>query len=272
MRSAPAGAAAAFRGEAVLIRSPRRPLRIAPQFCGPADRSNGGYFAGRLAELLDGDWQLTFRAPVPLETDLELRDVDGAVHVHAGGNLLAEAVPTTLELEPPQPPGWEEAAEATQRYIARQQHPFPRCFVCGTHRSPGDGLRIYAGPVEGRPLVASPWAPHAAFAAGDGPIGAEFVWAALDCPGCFASYLDRPPGPAVLGRIAGTVSGRPEPGERCVVYGWSLGHDGRKHHVGTAIVGDSGRLLGMARATWIDVPYGDAGTGTPAAGPRGPRP
>ena len=29
-------------------------------------------------------------------------------------------------------------------------HPFPTCFACGTDREPGDGLRIFPGPVAGR--------------------------------------------------------------------------------------------------------------------------
>jgi hypothetical protein len=32
------------------------------------------------------------------------------------------------------------------------------------------------------------------------------------------------------------VSQRVAAGERCVVIGWPIGRDGRKHHVGTALV------------------------------------
>ena len=39
-------------------------------------------------------------------------------------------------------------------------HPFPTCFGCGTGREPGDGLRIFPGPVRGRARCAATWTPH----------------------------------------------------------------------------------------------------------------
>jgi hypothetical protein len=98
-------------------------------------------------------------------------------------------------------------------------------------------------------LVAAPWIPDASMAADDGLIHAYAAWAALDCPGACADLLDRKHVPQVLGRIAGIVHRRPATGERCVVIGWPLGHDGRKHHVGTAIVDETGRACALARAT-----------------------
>jgi hypothetical protein len=77
------------------------------------------------------------------------------------------------------------------------------------------------------------------------------VWAALDCPGGYATGVLASRGVAVLGRLAAVVRRVPEPGERCVVLGWSLGADGRKHYAGTALyAGDE--VLGLARATWIE--------------------
>jgi hypothetical protein len=40
-----------------------------------------------------------------------------------------------------------EAQEATARYPLYQGHPFPTCFTCGPDRAPGDGLRIFPGPL-----------------------------------------------------------------------------------------------------------------------------
>jgi hypothetical protein len=48
------------------------------------------------------------------------------------------------------------------------------------------------------------------------------------------------------------VEALPQAGERCVVVGWPLGDEGRKAFAGTALFGEGGRLLGVARATWIE--------------------
>jgi hypothetical protein len=56
----------------------------------------------------------------------------------------------------------------------------------------------------------------------------------------------------VLGRLTARVDRVPELGERCVVVAWPLGSDGRKHGAGTALYTDSGELLGLARALWIE--------------------
>jgi hypothetical protein len=47
------------------------------------------------------------------------------------------------------------------------------------------------------------------------------------------------------------VESLPRAGEHCVVLGWPLGEDGRKLFPGTALFGEGGRLLGVARATWL---------------------
>jgi hypothetical protein len=107
-------------------------------------------------------------------------------------------------------------------------------------------MRIFAGPLGRDGLVAATWVPASAFTA------PEFVWAALDCPGAYAGGFgvgER--GTLVLGRLAAGVEAVPGAGERCVVVGWPLGEEGRKVYAGTALYGDGGRVLGVARATWI---------------------
>jgi hypothetical protein len=79
--------------------------------------------------------------------------------------------------KPAPPPG---AAERPPRYF--QDPLFPDCFVCGTVRQPGDGLRIFPGPVPGRRLWAAPWTPDSSVAGTDGRVRPEVAWAALDCP------------------------------------------------------------------------------------------
>ena len=213
---------------------------IERKFCGPSASANGGYTCGVLASFLHGPAEVTLRLPPPLERPLEL-ETDGGIRLLDGDAVVAEAAPAELELDVPEPIAWDEAAAAELPEGDRESI-FPECFVCGWKRE--DGMRIYAGPVDGRELVAATWTPS-----GD-VISSEFVWAALDCPGAYAVEFGQRGNP-VLGRLTARVEHLPHPGERCVVMGWPLGEDGRKLYAGTAVIGEDGRLLGSARATWI---------------------
>lgn len=228
-------------------------IRIDPRFRGPPESGNGGYSAGRLAEALGGsDVEVMLRLPPPLGRDLRIeRDAEGA-RLLDGDSLIATAVPRPLDLDVPQPPDLEAAIGAEGRYAGFHDHVFPGCFVCGPERAAGDALRIFPGPT-GNDRVAAHWVPDESLADRDGRVRTEFLWAALDCPGYFATK--RKAGPAVLGRIAARIDRRPQVGETLIVTGWPIAHDGRKHHVGTALHDIEGRRIAAARATWISIPH-----------------
>jgi hypothetical protein len=212
---------------------------IARRFRGPVGSANGGYACGRLAAFVDGPAEVTLRLPPPLERPLRVEREGERVLLWDGDALLAEARPAEVDVEPPEPPPFEEA-RAAQLPSGDPESPFPECFVCGRER--GDGLRIFPGAWNGG--VAATWTPAAELCA------PELVWSALDCPGAYAAgAVGR--GEPVLGRLAARVESLPRPGERCVVIGWPLGEDGRKLFPGTALFGEDGRVLGVARATWI---------------------
>jgi hypothetical protein len=219
-------------------------LTIDPRFNGPPGSANGGYTCGLLAEFLGGRAEVTLRRPPPIGRPLRVENVDAGVRLFDGDDLVAEAVPAEPHVDPPEPVDLETAEHAATRYPGFERHAFPTCFVCGPARAEGDGLRIFAGPVEGRDLFASPWtAPPA--------VDRTLVWAALDCPGAIAvGFPDR--GETLLGRFAVRVDRVPEPGERCVVVAWPLGEDGRKLYAGTALFSADGEPLAVARATWIE--------------------
>lgn len=219
-------------------------LVIERKFRGPTGSANGGYTCGLLASFMHGPAEVTLRVPPPLERPLEVV-TDGPLELRDGEQLVAEAVATELDVDVPEPISYEDAS-AAELPDGDRESVFPECFVCGWKRE--DGLRIYAGPVEGRQLVAATWIPR------EDVISSEFVWAALDCPGAYAVEFGQRGNP-VLGRLAGRVEHLPHAGERCVVVGWPLGEEGRKLYAGTALFGEDGRLLGAARATWI-VPLG----------------
>lgn len=208
------------------------------RFRGPDESGNGGYCAGLFALAYGGDVvEVTLRLPPPLETPLELR----GDKVLAGEDVVAEVCAAELDLAPPEAVTVEAARTAERPDLGS---PFPNCFVCG-HARGSDALHIHAGPVEGRDLVAATWR------VAEDTVGPEFVWAALDCTGAYATGVPGR-GTVVLGRLAARVDRVPEAGEECVVVGRPLGSDGRKHGAGTAVYSAAGELLGLGRALWIE--------------------
>jgi hypothetical protein len=225
------------------------------RYNGPPDSGNGGYTCGLVAAILGGVAEVTLRRPPPLDRDLEVVRANGRVQIRDGAALVAEAEPGEVDAEVPAPVSVEEAAEASARYAGFLHHAYNTCFVCGPGRE--DGLRVYAGPVEGRPgLVASPWTP--------GPeVRPELVWAALDCPSGWAVDDFQREG-VLLGRMAAEIDRLPTPGEPHVIVGWRVGEDGRKRFAGSALLTAGGEVLARARSTWI-VP-----ASLPASGAAGP--
>jgi hypothetical protein len=227
------------------------PLTIGARFCGPPDSGNGGYTCGSLAARLAGPVEVTLRRPPPLDRELTVLGTLEGLVLTDGATPVAEARRIRFDLEPPACPGLGAAAEATARYLGFTEHAFPTCFVCGPERSPGDGLRIFAGPVDAG-LVAAPWKPAADLAADNGLVRPEFVWAALDCPGAWA-WLGDSENPLVLGRLAAVIDAGISPGRLYIVAGWRLGREGRKYYSGTVIWRADGTVCARARATWIEV-------------------
>ena len=133
-----------------------------------------------------------------------------------------------------------EAEEAATGHVRFAGENFSECFSCGVR--PDDGLCINPGPVAGSDLHAAPWIVR--------EVSPEVVWAAIDCSGAYA--VGGPGrGEVVLGRMTAEIRRLPEEGERCVVIAWPLGEDGRKLHAGTALLGEDGEPLAVARQTWI---------------------
>jgi hypothetical protein len=215
---------------------------IPARYNGPPSSANGGYACGLLAELLGGEAEVTLRAPPPLERELEAVCAGERVELRDGGALIAEARPTTLDVDVPAPVSLDEAAEASTRYAGFVRHAYPTCFTCGPAR--GDGLGVYAGPVAGREgLVASPWTPSPG-------LRPEIVWAALDCPSGWAVDDFQREG-VLLGRMSARTERLPTAGDPHVVVGWRVGEEGRKRFAGSALFTAGGELLARARSTWI---------------------
>jgi hypothetical protein len=223
-------------------------VTVQSRFRGPTTSGNGGYVAGLLAARLGtGPVTVTLRTPPPLETPLAVEPSSSGLSLMDGSTLVASAGAGGAEsdLAAVDPIEVASVADISARYPGFGTHPFPECFVCGPARSPGDGLRLFPGRVgDGR--TACLWAVGADVAG-----AAEFVWAALDCPGGWSAPIEGRP--MVLGRITAVVSAVPEAGESCLVMGRFDGTEGRKTWTDSTAYGADGRVLGRARSTWIAV-------------------
>jgi hypothetical protein len=216
---------------------------IPGRYNGPPESANGGYTCGLVSGLLGGEAEVTLRRPPPLDTELEVAlELDGtAAELRLEDAVVAEARVVEFELDVPEAVSVAQAEVASRGYAGLEHHAYPTCFTCGPRRD--DGLGIFAGPVGGRDLVASPWTPAE-------DIAPEIVWAALDCPGGWAVDDFQREG-VLLGRMAARVAGLPRAGEPHVVGGWRLAFDGRKRYAGSALWTAGGEVLAYARSTWI---------------------
>ncbi len=240
-------------------------ITIDPRFRGPPNSGNGGYVCGLLAGHIEGRGaEITLRAPPPLGRPLDIvPGADGAIDLRDGDRILATGRPAQFEAPDIPVASYAEAEDAVRRTpFDESNHGLPMCFVCGPARAPGDGLRIFAGPLRpraGRKMgaFAATWVPDANLAGDDGDVAAEFVWASLDCPTGYAGMAgDGRPGigdSILLGRMSGRVDKRPKPGERCVVVAWPTGREGRKLFAGSALLGADGEVLAFAQTTWLSV-------------------
>jgi hypothetical protein len=224
---------------------------IERRFRGPAQSGNGGYVCGRIARHVPGTATVRLAIPPPLETPLEVDVTDGVVRLMSGTTLVGEGRAAELDIDVPAPVSLAAATESSKHYHGFDTHTFPSCFVCGPQREPGDGLRIFAGQVSGREVVAAPWVVDASLGS---PTANEFLWAALDCPGGFALWSPREGTTVVLGQLTGSIRGQVRPGDKCVAMGWPLQVEGRKRFAGSAVFSASGELVALGRAIWIEVP------------------
>lgn len=237
------------------------PVIIDRRFHGPLASGNGGYSCAMAGRFIAGPAAVRLHIPPPLDTPLGVRWKNGEVMLvyRAGGDeiTVASARPASLDLVIPQAPDFATAQAASSRYRGFVRHFYPGCFVCGPEREQGDGLRIFAGPLatgsgpEG--MVAAAWIPDESLVDASGCVAPEFIWAALDCPGAYA-FPEPPEGTLLLGELAVSIRARVSAGEQCVLIGWEISRQGRKHFTGTALFGASGSCCAVGYATWFEVP------------------
>lgn len=214
-------------------------VRIPARFNGPPASGHGGYSAGVVAVALgEAPAAVSLRAPPPLDKDLDVVRVDGGIEVRDGSTLVATAEPAAPGQEPPAFVDPERAAASARPF---DPHPFPTCYGCGPEREPGDGLRLFAGPVAGTDgLYADAWTPADA--------STEQVWAAMDCPSSAPAVVT---GPTVLARLCIAIDAPPTVGEPHAIVARLVREDGRKVFTAMALYDASGARLAHGDALWI---------------------
>lgn len=236
-------------------------IRIDARFNGPPGSANGGYVCGLMAAQINQPLSVRLYKPPPLETDLDLLfdTVTGKWHLKRDEQLIAAAnvahAHVRLHTHVPKPPSYVQALDAAVHFSGHHNHICPTCFVCGPQRKVNDGLRIFAGKLPDTNVVAAPWLPHAGLAdrsnVGNGKVSPQFIWAALDCPGYFASV--KPGRTALLGELAVHIDRSVHIEEPCVIIGWQILIEGRKHKVGTALFDEEGEQCAVGVATWVEM-------------------
>ncbi|NUW40078.1 PaaI family thioesterase [Nonomuraea rhodomycinica] len=225
-------------------------LTVPARFRGPAGAANGGWIAGTMADAFNDNRsavEVTLHAPTPLETELRLEHVANTVTLSDGDRLLVEAIPVAQDLDAPEFVPFKDAARAEAGFAGWKGHAFPECFACGL-REPGDGLRVFPGPVEGKDVVAAGWRVPHTVADADGVPG-SIVGAVLDCITGWAHF--QPGESALLGRLTLQIHRRVYPGGAYSAVARATGREGRKLFGESAIYEVDGTLVAAARATWI---------------------
>ena len=225
---------------------------IAKRYCGPPQSGNGGYSCGLLGKQIEDPSKVRLHVPPPLESDLTIEKNADSWALRQGEQLIGTAIAAQLDMLPPQPPSLEQARAARKNYRGFGEHSFPHCFVCGTGREQGDGLRLFTGNISGEEMVACDWEPTADLLDSNGQVKVEFIWSALDCPSYFALNIPvDPDSVCLLGEMTASID-KPVPGDQSlIVYAWKRSIEGRKHYSAAALCAAQGEVLARAEHLWI---------------------
>jgi hypothetical protein len=231
--------------------------------------------------LLETGVRVRLLEPPPLETDLIFEATEkglGLFQPGLPGKPIAEAWIDDLVLDSPLPASFpspletnapahtpasdrvdlDRAVAASRGFRGFEEHVFPGCFVCGPDREEGDGLRIFPGALDSEGEVfAAAWQPESTLRDPDAPnqVDPAFVWAALDCPGCF-SFPQPENAIVLLGELSAALYAPVPIDEPAILLSWQIEHKGRKHTTGSSVHDTSGRRLAAARGVWIEVARG----------------
>lgn len=228
-------------------------IRVDTWFQGPTGSGQGGWTAAALQAAIGQPVSVAIRAPIPLETDLEIRHIGDTWELAAVDDPtpVLIATPWTPDVPDTAPVSIDDAAEASTRFPLFDDHPVPVCFSCGLEH---DSMRVHAGElVDGR--WASTWIAPSWAALPDGSTDPGAVWAAIDC--CQAWFAGNAGGRrhSVTVQIAVDMLEPIRPGDTYALVAWpgdyDHGWDGRKRGACGAVFTADGRCVARSRTFWV---------------------
>lgn len=219
----------------------------------------GGITGGLMARRIGKEVEVVLKRPIPTGEEFDIVESNEGTKLLMEGDLAAVAHPTSVDIEVPEPVSWEDAKAASQSYLGHHDHPYAACFTCGNERSEGDGLRIFAGPLADRSLLAAPWTPHSSHATSEGVLPLEYIWAAVDCPSIWAvmemadsESTDR----VVSGRLALRQNAPIHADEPHVIMAWPFTRQGNTWPAAAAIFSAEGEVKAVAKHTLVVTDWG----------------
>lgn len=217
--------------------------------------AHGGYVAGLLTHQAREPLSVTLRQPPPLDTPLSIEyGPDGLTLCDPHGHLIADGrAGQPLADGPPLSP--VEPARSPTPHPRFSHHPYPACFVCGTHRD--DGLRLRVAPPDDTGVAAAVWDPSSPLLPNGDVVPPTFVWAVVDCltAWSFADHWgDAHWWPAVTGQLTVTATAHVPRDGPCVAAGRLSGRQGRRITVQAAVGDPEGQVCARAEAVWVVVP------------------
>ena len=232
----------------------------------------GGWGCGSFAAAIGEPVTIALRAPMPLETTLEVIAVEGGWQLVApDGTVVMEARPALIAAVQTTPVEVAAATAARNRFdLSPDAHVARTCFSCGVH---DDSMQVWPGSLQdGTGRVATVWWPPAERADASGIVDERVVWTVLDCTSGF--YVSEPE-PGELRQHS-----EPEPGgaerrhgvtvqysvrlfepvranEPYVLVGhqgrFDAGWDGRKRGAGASMFDADGHLVAYADSFWVEI-------------------
>lgn len=220
----------------------------------------GGWTSARFADAVGHPLRINLRAPIPLDTPLDVVAHDDSWHLVDGETLIMEGTEPIGEFGDTEPVTVEAGRAARERFDKDEwAHQAPRCFSCGLGPN---SMRVHPTELtDGSGRFASDWHPPAWTADDAGHVTNTTLWASLDCAAGF--YVsghpldtDEPDGRGAL-----TVQYEVEVLQPVVAdedhvivswHGrWQPSWDGRKRGAGSAVFATDGTLLARSDSLWV---------------------
>lgn len=233
-------------------------VRIPTWFQGPTGSGQGGWTAHEMEKAIGSQITAAIRAPIPLETDLQVVPRGGEWHLidpAAPDQPIMIAKPWTPDVPATDAVAISDATEAGTHFpLSGADHPVPLCFSCGLE---ADSMKIHSGPLDdGRwstDWTVPDWAVH-----DDGQVDHGSLWAAIDC--AQAWYVGFAGGRRnnLTVQLAVDVTGTLVPGETYSMVAFSGDYefdwDGRKRGACGAVFDRDGKCVARSRSFWVAIP------------------